>query len=217
MQTLTDRIDALLPQTQCTRCGFEGCGPYAQAIARGDAEVNRCPPGGVALIDGLAALLGRDPMPLDPLRGPHRSLRIARVIETECIGCTKCIQACPVDAIVGAPRRMHTVIARLCTGCDLCLPPCPVDCIVMTEPDPPRAWTTADATAARQRHDARRRRMRLEQADTERRLAARARDKLEALRAAPDSPEIERKRRIVEAAIERARQRRLARDTGLPG
>jgi electron transport complex protein RnfB len=132
--SLADRLDALLPQTQCTRCGYPACRPYAEAMAAGQAPINRCPPGGAAGIGRLAAALGRDVVPLDPECGDaHAIERIARVVEADCIGCTKCIQACPVDAIVGAPKLMHTVIVDYCTGCDLCLPPCPVDCIEMFE------------------------------------------------------------------------------------
>ena len=123
------RIEALLPQTQCAQCGYAGCKPYAQAIARGEAGIDQCPPGGEAGVQALAELLGRRPGPVDPAHGLHKPPQVALVREAECIGCTKCIQACPVDAIVGASKLMHTVIADLCTGCELCLPPCPVDCI----------------------------------------------------------------------------------------
>jgi len=128
---VVDRIDALLPQTQCGRCTFAGCRPYAQAIADGAAEINRCPPGGESTIKALAALLGREPRPLDPEVGPIRPRQVAWIDESRCIGCARCLPACPVDAIVGAKRFMHTVIAVQCTGCELCLPPCPVDCIEM--------------------------------------------------------------------------------------
>jgi electron transport complex protein RnfB len=132
---LADRIDALLPQTQCTRCGFPACRPYAEAIAHGEADIDRCPPGGQAGIDALAALLGRSEVPpLDPACGVEKPRVVAFVREAECIGCTKCIQSCPVDAIVGAPKLMHTVLADWCTGCELCLPPCPVDCIDLVAP-----------------------------------------------------------------------------------
>jgi len=120
-------IDALLPQTQCGYCGHAGCRPYAQAIAQGE-PINRCPPGGAETIAALADLLDVEPLPLD---GEERPRTVAFIREAECIGCTKCIQACPVDAIVGAPKLMHTVLADECTGCDLCLEPCPVDCIDM--------------------------------------------------------------------------------------
>jgi electron transport complex protein RnfB len=126
---LARRIDALLPQTQCTRCGYAGCRPYAEAIACGEADINQCPPGGDAAVASLAHLLGREAKPLNPANGAYRAPQVALIDETACIGCTKCIQACPVDAIVGASKRMHTVLAAWCTGCELCLPPCPVDCI----------------------------------------------------------------------------------------
>jgi electron transport complex protein RnfB len=131
---LTDRIDALLPQTQCRRCDYPACRPYAEAIARGEADINRCPPGGEAGIRALAKLLGRPVLPLDPECGVEAPRVVALIREAECIGCTKCIQACPVDAIVGGPKLMHTVIAEYCTGCELCLPPCPVDCIDLVPP-----------------------------------------------------------------------------------
>ena len=124
-----EAIQRLLPQTQCGQCGVDGCRPYAQALARGEADIDRCPPGGDAGARALAKLLARPARPVDPARGLHKLPQVAWVREADCIGCTKCIQACPVDAIVGASKRMHTVIADLCTGCELCLPPCPVDCI----------------------------------------------------------------------------------------
>lgn len=120
-----ERIDALLPQTQCGLCGYRGCRPYAEAVARGEAVINRCPPGGAATVMAVADLLGVEPGPVPAAAPP----RVAMIDEAICIGCTLCLTACPVDAIVGAPRLMHTVIAALCTGCGLCLPPCPVDCI----------------------------------------------------------------------------------------
>ena len=133
---MADRINALLPQTQCAQCQFPGCRPYAEAIARGEADINQCPPGGEDTIRALAELLGREPKPLNAAHGEEKPPRVAFILEETCIGCTKCIQACPVDAIVGASKRMHTVVADLCTGCDLCLPPCPVDCIEMRPADP---------------------------------------------------------------------------------
>ena len=128
---VADKIDAVLPQTPCGQCGFAGCRPYADAIASGEAEINRCPPGGEATVLALADLLGRDPLPLDEERGEHKPKAVAVIDEQACIGCTLCIQACPVDAILGSAKSMHTVIADECTGCELCLPPCPVDCIHM--------------------------------------------------------------------------------------
>ncbi len=125
------QIDALLPQTQCTRCGYSGCRPYAQAIAAGEAEINQCPPGGSATIAALAALLGRPPLALNPANGIEGPALVAWIDEARCIGCAKCLAPCPVDAIVGAQKLMHTVLAERCTGCELCIPPCPVDCIEM--------------------------------------------------------------------------------------
>jgi electron transport complex protein RnfB len=130
--SLADRIDALLPQTQCRRCTFDGCRPYAEAVARGTADINQCPPGGSSTAIALARLMGVDPKPVGKEYGvvPDHPT-VAVIDENVCIGCTKCIQACPVDAIIGASRYMHTVIAADCTGCELCIPPCPVDCIEM--------------------------------------------------------------------------------------
>ncbi|RRJ85127.1 electron transport complex subunit RsxB [Aestuariirhabdus litorea] len=127
---LADRINELLPQTQCGQCGYAGCRPYAEAIASGDL-INKCPPGGEATIAALADLLDVEPMPLDSEHGEEKPRSLAVIREEECIGCTKCIQACPVDAILGAAKQMHTVIASECTGCELCVEPCPVDCIDM--------------------------------------------------------------------------------------
>jgi electron transport complex protein RnfB len=132
---VADQVDALLPQTQCGQCSYAGCRPYAEAIAAGDAEINRCPPGGEVTMIALADLLGRDPVPLEDEAAAAKPKMVARIIEQDCIGCTLCIQACPVDAILGAAKQMHTVIADECTGCDLCLPPCPVDCIRMEPVD----------------------------------------------------------------------------------
>lgn len=162
---LAERIDALLPQTQCTRCGYDGCRPYADAIASGEAPINQCPPGGSATISALANLLGRDPLPLNPANGVEAPARIAIIDESRCIGCAKCLPPCPVDAIVGAPRQMHTVIAGLCTGCELCIAPCPVDCIAMV--DPPASLTLPSSAENRVRYAARNARI-------ERRAAERA-------------------------------------------
>ena len=130
-------IDGLLPQTQCTRCGYAGCAPYAAAIAAGTADIDRCPPGGAATTEALARLLERAPKPLNPQCGAESPPRIAWIDEDRCIGCAKCLPPCPVDAIVGAAKHLHTVIAELCTGCELCLAPCPVDCIEMRPAAPP--------------------------------------------------------------------------------
>lgn len=129
---LVEQIDAVLPQTQCGQCGYPGCKPYAEAIAEGD-DINKCPPGGEATIKKLADLMGVEPKPLDAAHGEEDVKKVAFIREDECIGCTKCIQACPVDAILGAAKHMHTVITDECTGCDLCVDPCPVDCIDMVQ------------------------------------------------------------------------------------
>jgi electron transport complex protein RnfB len=130
-EPIVEQIDALLPQTQCGQCGFAGCRPYAEAIARGEADINQCPPGGEATIQALADLLGRDPKPLNDEHGEHTGPMVAVIDENTCIGCTLCIQACPVDAILGAAKQIHTVIESECTGCKRCIEPCPVDCITM--------------------------------------------------------------------------------------
>ena len=132
---LVDQVESLLPQTQCGQCSFPGCRPYAEAIVSGDADINQCPPGGEDGIKILADLLGVEPKPLNANFGEEKPKALAVIIEKDCIGCTKCIQACPVDAILGAAKHMHTVIASECTGCELCVEPCPVDCIIM-EPIP---------------------------------------------------------------------------------
>jgi electron transport complex protein RnfB len=152
---LADDIDALLPQTQCTRCGYDGCRPYSEAIAGDLAPINQCPPGGSATIGTLAALLHRETMPLNPDNGIEGPALVAVIDEDRCIGCVKCLPPCPVDAIVGARKQTHTVIANLCTGCELCVAPCPVDCITMAPrpaesrdptPDMNRARYTAHTT-----------------------------------------------------------------------
>ncbi|HET6565778.1 MAG TPA: electron transport complex subunit RsxB [Xanthomonadales bacterium] len=138
---VVEQINQVLPQTQCGQCGYPGCRPYAEAIASGAAEINQCPPGGMAGIQALADLLGREVLELNPENGQEKPRAVAVIDEQVCIGCTLCIQACPVDAILGAAKQMHTVIESECTGCDLCLPPCPVDCIEMVVPTTPiTAW-----------------------------------------------------------------------------
>jgi len=168
MTTLARRLDALLPQTQCTQCGYDGCRPYADAMAAGEADINQCPPGGTATIREIAALLERETKPLNPANGEYRAPQVAVIDEATCIGCTKCIQACPVDAIVGASKLMHTVIASWCTGCELCLPPCPVECIALV-PVP----ALPEAALSRSRHDARAARLARDAAERDRRLAER--------------------------------------------
>jgi len=215
-------IDAVLPQTQCRQCGFAGCLPYARALAEGSAAINRCPPGGEAGVAALAELLGRPVVPLDASCGTQRPLHLALIDESRCIGCTLCIQACPVDAIAGAVKRMHTVLPADCTGCDLCLPPCPMDCIVMVPAEPPRAWTRADADRARVRMHERAARRQRESAQDDARLAAKAQHKLDELRsgvqqrdpAALAPQEVARRTAIIEQALARVRQRRSAGPAG---
>ena len=160
MSSLADTIDALLPQTQCRRCGYDACRPYAQALAAGACDLNRCPPGGERTIAALSALLGRPARALDPACGPAPPPQRAWIDPAACIGCTKCIQACPVDAIVGAGKRLHGVIAQECNGCGLCVTPCPVDCIHLL-PQPAESGQRRATRAAinRRRHDARRGRL----------------------------------------------------------
>lgn len=169
------RIDAALPQTQCTRCGEPDCASYARAIDEG-AAINRCPPGGEVGIARLAALTGRPPLPLDPDHGAEGPRVLAWIDESSCIGCTLCIQACPVDCIVGAPKRMHTIVEPLCTGCELCLPACPVDCIHLDVATPGRtgwaAWSEAQADEARARYQARQARLARDAEEEAQRLAA---------------------------------------------
>lgn len=157
MTSLVDQLNSLLPQTQCTKCGFDGCKPYAQAMADGRADTNRCPPGGPETIAALSNLLGRDPKPLDPECGEHQPFHVALIDEEHCIGCTLCIQACPVDAILGATQRMHTIITEDCTGCELCVDPCPVDCITMVPAE--REWTKKDAVRAKEHYELRNQRL----------------------------------------------------------
>jgi len=206
---LVDRIDALLPQTQCTRCGYNGCRPYAQAIAAGQAPINRCPPGGQAGADALAALLNQPRLLLDATCGEHQPLARAVIDESHCIGCTLCIQACPVDAIVGANKHMHTVLADRCTGCELCIPPCPVDCIAMVPAG--LNWTSQHAQRAREHYrqrNARLARQRAAQAEDAALAARHSINKARLSRAA--QLDAQGKQAIIADALARARARRQA-------
>lgn len=215
-RSLADRLEDLLPQTQCTKCGYPACRPYAEAIANGQANFNQCPPGGLEGITRLARLLGKPVIPLNPVNGIERPRPVALIDESLCIGCTLCIQACPVDAIVGAARQMHTVLADLCTGCDLCVAPCPVDCIAMIDVTPGKtgwgAWSQQQAALARKRHDMHTLRLRREKEENDARLAGKATAKLREIEAQyattpAEKAEQQRKKDIIQAAIERAQSR----------
>jgi len=212
--TLADRIEDLLPQTQCTKCGYPACRPYAEAIASGEANYNQCPPGGAEGVARLAHLLGKPVILINPVNGVERPRPVAVIDESLCIGCTLCIQACPVDAIIGAGKQMHTILPELCTGCDLCVAPCPVDCIAMVEVTPGRtgwdAWSQTQADRSRKLHDFRTQRLMREKQENDARLAAKAAAKLSAVHsenaATPqEQAEKERKQAIIRAAMERAR------------
>jgi len=207
--TLAERIDALLPQTQCTRCGYPRCRAYAEAVARGEADFNQCPPGGETTLNALARLLGREPKPLNPANGSTLPRRRAVIDESRCIGCRKCVDVCPVDAIVGARRWMHTVIAAQCSGCELCLAPCPVDCIEMVPVDPPADagpwpdYSAGEVAAWRARTEARLQRLADRKERREERRAARR-----TASAPADAPPPEVIRAELRAALERARRKR---------
>ena len=211
---LAARIDATLPQTQCTRCGYPDCRAYAQAIAAGEAPINQCPPGGAEGITRLAALSGHAVIALNPANGIEGPRKRVVIDEDWCIGCTLCIKACPVDCIVGAPKVMHTVIESLCTGCELCIPVCPVDCIAIEDATPGlsgwAAWGSAQADEARQRYAFHRVRTERDLRENDERLAAKASAKLADLENATvitDPAMLERKRAVIEAALKRARER----------
>lgn len=215
MNELARRIDAALPQTQCTRCGYPDCAAYAQALAAGDAAINQCPPGGLEGVHRLAAITGQPVQPLNPANGIEGPLTVAVIDEDWCIGCTLCIKACPTDAIVGTNKRMHTVIEPYCTGCELCIPVCPVDCISLDVISGERtgwdAWTPAQAQQARDRYDARRQRLVREQQEHDAMLEAKARMKhadLAAHSLHTDPAVLDKKRAVIEAALARARARR---------
>ena len=222
---LANRLEDILPQTQCTKCSYPDCRAYAEAMATGEALPNRCPPGGVEGIQRLSTILApifpQDAFELhpeiDPECGEERPRPVAFIDPKTCIGCTLCIQACPVDAIVGASKQMHVVLSDWCTGCDLCIPPCPVDCITMVDVTDEKtgwdAWSPELAQLARTRYEARDVRLDREQRDNDERLAKKAAAKLVAVNAEnPDSEEAakeqERKRAIIAAAIARAQQKK---------
>ena len=211
------RLHAALPQTQCTRCGYPDCAGYAEAIAAGEAAINRCPPGGAQGIVRLAELTGRPPIPLDPDLGVEAPRTVAVIDEDWCIGCTLCLDACPTDAILGGNKRMHTVIEPYCTGCELCVPVCPVDCIALENASGERtgwqAWSEADARLALQRYEARKLRKEREGREHAERLERKALAKLADLPALThdaEGAELARKKAVIEAALARARARRNA-------
>jgi len=212
---LAARLHAVLPQTQCTRCGYPDCAGYAQAIAAGEAEINQCPPGGSDGVARLAALTGRPPLPLNPANGVEAPRTVAVIDEAWCIGCTLCIKVCPTDAIVGSNKFMHTVVEPYCTGCELCVPACPVDCISLENVTGGRtgwqAWSQAQADEALQRYESRGLRLQREADENAQRLEAKARAKLADLPAhshGAEGAEADRKRAVIEAALARARSRR---------
>ncbi|MBP9907002.1 MAG: electron transport complex subunit RsxB [Rhodoferax sp.] len=212
MTDLAARLLAALPQTQCTRCGYADCAAYAQAIALGQADINQCPPGGGEGIARLAAVTGRAVKPLDPEHGVEAPRSMMFIDEAWCIGCTLCIKACPVDAILGSNKRMHTVIEAECTGCELCLPVCPVDCILVENASGNAtgwaAWSPEAADRARDRYAFHRDRLTRDEAENTQRLEQKALMKLADLgqhSQHQDTAVLERKRAVIEAALARAR------------
>ena len=216
MNALVARLLDALPQTQCTRCGYPDCAGYAEAIARGDAAINQCPPGGAEGVARLAAISGHPVIALSAAHGTEAPRTTAVIDEAWCIGCTLCIQACPTDAILGSNKRMHTVVADHCTGCELCIPVCPVDCIALENVSGAAtgwsAWSPVQATQARARYEARQQRQVREAREHADRLEAKARAKLADLPAlthdSGNAQELARKRSVIEAALARARARR---------
>ncbi len=213
--SLVEQLNNALPQTQCTRCGYPDCQRYAEAIIQGEADINQCPPGGIEGVERLAALTGLPVKPLNPDNGLEGPRTIAIIDESWCIGCTLCIAACPTDAIVGANKRMHTVVEPYCTGCELCIPACPVDCISLEPIDMTlsgwASWPQELADLARQRYDARSARLKREAIEHDERLQAKAVKKLADLpthtKGTEHAPEVDRKRAIIEAALAKAKAR----------
>ncbi len=223
---LAQRLNDALPQTQCTRCGYPDCKAYAQAMAEGAADINRCPPGGAEGINRLAAITGRPATALDPARGSEGPRQLAVIDEAWCIGCTLCIKACPVDCIVGASKVMHTVIDAQCTGCELCVPVCPVDCISLVPVTGSatgwQAWSDQQAQEARARYDWHQQRVARDRLENDARLAAKAQGKLADLEqhsSITDPAALQAKRAVIEAALARSRaQRQGAAESGVsPG
>lgn len=213
--TLADRINAALPQTQCTRCGYPDCAAYAQAISSNEADINQCPPGGAEGIQRLAGITGRPALPLNRDNGVEGPRQVAIIDEAWCIGCTLCLKACPTDAIMGSNKLMHTVIEPYCTGCELCIPVCPVDCISLANVTGERtgwaAWSQPQADEARARYTFHGVRMARDAVENGERLEEKARTKLADLPAhthGATGEEAERKRAVIEAALARARARR---------
>jgi electron transport complex protein RnfB len=216
MPATADQILQALPQTQCTRCGYPDCAGYAQAIAAGQAPINQCPPGGAQGVSRLAQLAGQPVIPLNPAFGTEAPRTVAVIDENWCIGCTLCLKVCPTDAILGSNKLMHTVIERYCTGCELCLPVCPVDCIALENVSGTAsgwdAWSATQAATARARYEFHATRQKREQAENEQRLEDKARVKLANLQAHSlhtDPAVLDKKRAVIEAALARARAKRL--------
>jgi electron transport complex protein RnfB len=213
--TFAERLHAALPQTQCTRCGYPDCRAYAEAMASGEADIDRCPPGGAEGIGRLAAITGKPVIPLNPANGVEGPRTVAVIDEAWCIGCTLCLDACPTDAILGANKRMHTVIEPACTGCELCVPVCPVDCIALENASGDRtgwaAWSEEQAQQALARYEWHRERGERATREQNERLARKAEAKLADLPGqthGAEGAEADRKRAVIEAALARARARR---------